>query len=431
NTEKAVEYLHLAGRQAVELSAFEEAISRFTRGLELVERLPETTERNERELLLQTARGLALAVTTGWGSPKTGDAYARGWKLCQQVGETRQRFMVLWGLLAIHLNRAEFKATRELGEQLLSLAQTGQDRALLLEANWGLGYTLYCLGEFTASLEHLERGIDLYDSKQHHSLSFLYGGFDPGVVCLCTAALVLLDLGFPDQALARLREAFLLGEELSHPFSLAILLYTACGLHRQRGEWRAAQEQAEALVALADEHGFALYSAVGTTERGLVLAGQGQVEEGIAQMHQGMDAARAVGERLKGPAYLSGLAEVYGKAGKAQEGLSVNARAMSALNKSGERHAEAEIIRVKGELLLLQSKDGEAEGCFRKAIEVARKQRAKWHELVASTSLARLWQKQGKKDEARKLMSEIYGWFTEGFDTAPLKEAKALFEELS
>ncbi len=257
------------------------------------------------------------------------------------------------------------------------------------------------------------------------------------MICRTDVNLALWSLGYPDQALRRSHEALTLAQELSHPFSLAIALCFAAELHQYRREGRATQERAEAAITLCTEQGFALWLATGTILRGWALAEQRQGEEGIAQIRQGLVAYRAMGSELARPQFLALLAEAYGKASQPEEGLSVLAEALAVVNKTGERFCEAELYRLKGQLTLQsqveshKSKVEEAEACFHKAIDIARRQQAKSLELRAVVSLSRLWQQQGKQEEARKLLSEIYNWFTEGFDTKDLQEAKALLAALS
>ncbi len=437
NTPKAVEYLQLAGQQAEQRSAYAEAISHLTTALELLKTLPDTVGRTQQELLLQTTLGPALMVTEGFGAPEVEKTYARARELCQQVGETPQLFWVLGGLWQFYLVRAEYQTARELGEQLLSLAQSVQDPALLLAAHRALGEPLFLLGELALARAHQEQGIALYNLQQHRSLAFLYG-LDPGVMCLNHAANVLWLLGYPDQALKRSHEALILAQELSHPLSLAAALYFAAGLHQFRREGQLTQERAEAAITLSIEQGFSHWMEGGTILRGWVLAEQGQGEEGIAQIRQGLAAWRATGAELARPYFLALLAEAYGKGGQTEEGLNVLAEALTVVDKTGERFYEAELYRLKGTLTLQSEVRGprseverEAEECFWKAIEIARRQQAKSLELRATMSLARLWQQQGKKAEAHELLSEIYHWFTEGFDTKDLQEAKALLEELA
>jgi len=250
--------------------------------------------------------------------------------------------------------------------------------------------------------------------------------------------------------LHRQREALTLAHELSDPFSLAVALGTAAVLHQLRREGHLARERAEALITLSTEQGIPFWGAIGTIQCGWARAEQGQIEEGITQIRQGLIAYQATGAELWRPHFLALLAEAYGKAGQAEEGLSALAEALALVDKTGERLCEAELYRLRGGLTLarsavrspapevtnspesrVQSPESEAEECFVTAIEISRQQQAKSLELRATTSLAHLWQQQGKTAEAHQMLSEVYNWFTEGFDTADLKDAKALLDELS
>jgi len=354
--------------------------------------------------------------------------------------ETPQLFPVLRGLLLFYIVRGKLRTAHEVAEQLMRLAQSVQNPALLVEAHYALGVTLFWLGELASARGYLEQSIALYDPQKHRPHAFLYGQ-DPGVICLSRVAWVLWFLGYPDQALKRIHEALTLAQKLSHPFSIAYYLTYAAWLHQFRREEQATQEWAEALIKLSSEQGFAYWLAWGTILRGWALAKQGQEEEGIAEMRQGLALSRATGAELARSHLLALLAEVYGEGGQAEEGLTLLAEAMEVATNSGERWPEAELYRLNGELLLTLSAENQAESasssdetgeaCFRRAIEVARRQSAKSLELRAVMSLSRLWQKQGKKDEARQKLTEIYDWFTEGFETTDLKEAKSLLEELS
>jgi class 3 adenylate cyclase/predicted ATPase len=436
NTEKAVEYLHLAGQQAVQHSANVEAIHHLTTALDLLNTLPDTRERAHQELTLHLTLGGPLQATRSFASPEVLATYTRARELCQQVGETRQFFSVLFGLRTFHHVGGEFLAARELGEQLLGLAQQEQDPALLQEAYRALGSTLFHLGEFGAAQAYLEQGLTLYDAQRYHSHVFLYG-IEPGVFGLSYAARVLWHLGYPDQALQQSEAARTLAQELSYPYSLAAARGSAAMTHQLRRESPLTQKWAEAAITLAREQGFPVWFGQGSVLQGWAQAEQGQIEEGITQIRQGLATHEAIGAGLLKSYYLVLLAEVYGKAGQAEDGLAALAEALTVVDKSGECFYEAELHRLKGELTLqsesqsLESRTREAEACFHKAIDVARKQQAKSLELRATTSLARLWQQQGKKDEARQLLAEIYGWFTEGFDTKDLQEAKALLQELA
>jgi class 3 adenylate cyclase/predicted ATPase len=436
--EKAVEYLHLAGQQAMQRASYAEAVRYETAALEQLTGLPDTRERAQQELTLQLALGVPLQAIRGFSSPEVKATYTRARELCQQGGEPRQLFPVLFGLRRFHHVRGEFLAARELGEQLLGLAQKEQDSALLVEAYRALGSTLFNLGEFGAAQMHLEQGLTLYDAQRHRSHVFLYGGIEPEVFGLCYAALVLWHLGYPDQALQKSKAARTPAQERSQAFMLAAARVLAALLHQLRRDRALTQEWAEAAITLAHEHGFPQWVALGTILRGWALAEQGQSEEGLTQIRQGLATNQATGAGIFHSYFLVLLAEAYGKAGQAEDGLAALTEALTVADNSGERFYEAELYRLKGELTLQQSSvpglesrvQKETEACFHKAIEIARKQQAKSLELRVVMSFSRLWQQQSKKDEARKLLAEIYGWFTEGFDTKDLQEAKALLESL-
>jgi predicted ATPase len=428
---QAIPYWQRAGQRASQRSAHLEAMAHLNKGLELLTTLPDTPERAQQELVLQTTLGPALMATKGYAAPEVEYAYARARELCQQVGETPQLFQALWGLWYFYLVRAEFQTAHELGEQLLRLAQRVQVQVLLLLAHRVLGQTLAFLGEFSTAQVHLDQGITLYNPEQHRSLASLYGQ-DQGVICRSWAALALWCLGYPDQALRRSREALTLAQELAHPFSLAYAICFAGMFCQLRREVQAAQERATAESALCAEQGFTLYMARGTILRGWTMAEQRQGAEGLAQMRQGLASYQATGAAVFRPYYLAFLAEAYGKVGQTEAGLTALAEALAVVDNTGERYWEVEIHRLKGELLLALSaeKHAEAEACFHQALDIARRQQAKSLELRAAMSLSRLWQHRGKRDEARELLAPVYGWFTEGFDTADLQEAKALLAEL-
>jgi TOMM system kinase/cyclase fusion protein len=428
---QAIPYWQRAGQRAGQRSAHAEAIAHLSKGLELLQSLPDTPERARQELGLQVTLGPALMIAKGWGAPEVEYVYARARALSQQVGESPELFPVLWGLWRFYLVRAEYQAARELGEQCLSLAQRVQDSALLLSAHLALGGTLYLLGELPPARAHLEQGLALYTPQEHRALAFRYG-LDLGVWCLSYVAWPLALLGYPDQALTRIREALALAQELSHPSSLAAALYYAALLHYVRREGPAAQECAEAAIALSRGQGFALYVALGTNVRGWALSVQGRVEEGMAQMRQGRAALQTMGATLWWPAYLAWLAEAYDGMGQAPEGLTVLTEALTIAHTTGERFWEAEFHRRKGVLLLALSAEqhAEAETCLHQALAIAHRQQAKLLELRAAVSLSRLWQQQGKCQEAHGLLAPVYHWFTEGFDTIDLQEAKALLDEL-
>jgi class 3 adenylate cyclase/predicted ATPase len=429
NTEKAIKYSQLAGERAVKGSANVEAISHLTTALRLLETLPDTPERAQWELTLQVSLGAPLIGTKGWAAPEVGKAYARARDLCRQIGEAPELFTILFGLWNFYLVRAEHRTASQLAEQFLGLAESAKDPGLV-EAHFALTNSSFCLGELVTAREHLDQAIALYDPEQHRSHAFLYGQ-EPGVTSLSWAAAVLWHLGYPDQALKRSDEALALARVVAHPFSLTFPLFFAAWVRSLRREWPLAEERADATIALSTERGFALFLTYGTLFRGWAQAEQGRVEDGIAQMRRCLTAMPDLGAEQGLPMVLSGLAAAYGKLRQTDEALALVAEALAMVERTGERFWEAEIYRLKGELLLDSKGSSEAENCFRHAIDIARRQSAKSLELRAAMSLSRLLQKQGKKDEARRMLAEIYGWFTEGFDTADLKDAKTLLEELS
>jgi predicted ATPase len=301
-----------------------------------------------------------------------------------------------------------------------------------LEAHEALGIIFFFLGDFATARMHLEQGSTPADPVIQRALGLQYG-LAPGVGCRAYAALTLWCLGYPVQAVQRSQEALTLAQTLAHPHSLAVAQQFAAFLHQRRGEVPVVQEQAEALLRLATAQQFPQWVGYGTFWQGWLLAAQGQYEAGMAQMHQGLAALLATGQTLARPFCLIPLAEAAGQAGQVAEGLRLLAEALAALGESGQGYVLAEAYRQQGALLLRQATPdaAQAEACFQQALEVARRQQAKSWELRAAMSLSRLWQHQDKRDEAYALLAPIYGWFTEGFDTADLQEAQALLEELA
>ena len=453
--EQAILYWQTAGEQAVRRSTHAEAISHFTTALTLLKTRPDTPERAQHELTLQLLLGMPMTQTIGYGVPEVEGIYARALALCQQVGDTPQLFPTLHGLYSFYSVHAELHTASEVSQQLLSLAQRTQDLLHLVQAHHNLASILCCRGEFVLALQHLEQGIAQYGSQQRLALATLYVGIDPGVACRYWMAWVRWHLGYPDQARKRIHEVLALTQELSHPHNTVVTLIFAATLHYFLREPQEVQKLAEDAITLATEQGFPLWLAFATMLRGWALTEQGQVVEGQAQLQQGLAAYQASGAELWRPSFLALLAQAYGRGGQIEAGLSALVEALETVPKTDERWYEAELYRLKGELLLAQESkeqrawsaeqesenpnpkfqildpESEAEACFLTAIEIARKQQAKSLELRAVISLSRLWQSQGKKAEAHRLLSEIYGWFTEGFDTKDLQEAKALLDQLS
>lgn len=296
-------------------------------------------------------------------------------------------------------------------------------------------------GKFQQSLTLAEQGFAFYDPHQHRAHTFLFGN-DSGVGIRAFVAWTLWILGYPDQSASKLNEALALAREIGHPFDTTRALFYAAMIAQLRREPRLVSERTETVMALAAEHGFELFSAWGSLLQGWVLAENGQVDKSLPQIQQGLLTLETIGSKVFQTYWLALFAEAYGKGGQAEKGLKMVTEALEMSTNSGEQWYEAELYRIKGELLLaqeglrpqvegLREKTEEAEGCFLRAIEIAQRQQAKSLELRAAMSLAWLWQQQGKTEEARQMLAEIYGWFTEGFDTKDLQEAKGLLEELS
>jgi predicted ATPase len=440
---QALPYWQRAGQRASERSAHVEAISHLTTALALLTSLPDGPERTQQELALLTALGVPLVLTRGHAAPEVETTYARARELCRQLGDAPQLFSVLLGLIRFYFHRGELATAHDLGEQLLRLAERLDDAGLRVRARMMLAEVLLWRGEFARARGHAEQGLALYDPQQHRDHVFRFGN-DSGVGCHVVGAMALWALGYPDQALRRSEAGLTLAQELAHPFTLGLALQYAARVHQLRREIAFIHERTEALIALATEQGFAMWTVRGPILRGWALAAQGQAADGLAQIRQGVATWQAMGSqtRMLHMTYDAALmASVYGQMDRPAEGLAVLTEALAHAHPTEERFYEAELHRLQGELLLQSGVRApksrgstphveEAEACFHQALESARGQQAKSLELRAAMSLARLWQHQGKRAEAHELLAPVYGWFTEGFDTADLQEAKTLLEEL-
>ncbi len=312
-------------------------------------------------------------------------------------------------------------------------AQEAHDPALLLLAESSLGHTCFYMGKFLSARKHLEMATSIYDPERHRPLVLRYLGLDAGVDCLIHLALSLWQLGYPDEALTQGDKAITLAQRQFHPHSTVFGKFFFGVLRQYQRDASAVEETMKGVVALSVEHGLNDWFAWATILRGWAVARQGRNEEGIEQMHEGQDALRSTGSEWLRPYLLYLLADACDEAGRFDTGLSALEEALGVTNQNENRTLEAEIHRLKGELLLRRDDSNfeKAQRCFQRAIDVARAQSAKSWELRATTSVARLLAKQGRSDDALAILAAIYNWFTEGFDTADLKEAKALLEELS
>jgi predicted ATPase len=328
------------------------------------------------------------------------------------------------------LVRAEHAAAQDIAMELLRSAERAGDAAGLVVGHRAVGIGLLWRGELVAARGHLERTLAVYDPERHRSLASVYA-YDPRLAGLAGLAFALFQLGYPEQAVARCRAAVEAAERLSHPAGLAYALFHACMLDQVRGDVPCVRQRAAALIGLSAEHGFAQWQAAGIAFGGWVVAEQGRAVEGIARIEQGIEAWRTTGATIFVPYFLGLLGTTHGLEGRAAEGLRFLAEALDAVNATGEHWFEPELHRLKGELLRLAGSDrGTTEASLLRAITIAREQNANLWELRAATSLAHLWSDQGRRAEAHDLLAPIYGWFSEGFDTPDLKEARALLQEL-
>ena len=428
-TEAAIEWWGKAGQRSLERSALVEAVEQLQKGLALVANLSEGVTRMQHELDLQIALGKAMIATKGYSAPETGEAFNRARSLCEQLDSPPQLVTVLHGQWVRVLLAGDLALARSRAEELLRLGMERNDPAWTVMGCRISGVTCCWLGESIAARDYLERGLSVYDSTDCSSYAELTVD-DTHVMLLSYLAWTLLCLGYLDQARAKREAALAEARFLSRAFTLAHTLSRATHAEAIVVGPSGALLHADEWVSLTERQSIGYYSAEAMIFQGWCLAMLGQNEKGITQLMRGLAAYRAHG-LLHLPTCLTLLANAYRNAQQPQDGLRQLAEAVSVTDKTQSRYYEAEMHRVRGELFLSMHDDGAAEASFRKAINVAQHQSAKTWELRASTSVARFWRDQGKPQQARELLAPVYGWFTEGFDTRDLKEAKALLEELS
>ncbi len=430
--ETAVDYWFTAGEHALRNSANVEAIRHLSQGLQLLETLPNTLDRKRTELRFQTTLGPAFLATRGWAAAEAEQAYRRAEVLCGELGDQSERFKIVSGLWVINQTRGDDRKGRELSDELFRIAEQQNDDALRLEARHSAWGRCTWTGEFAAAREHAERGLLLYNPAKHGTHHLTYVGHDPGVCAWAHSGLDLWFLGYPDRAAEDARQSVALAEQMAHPPTVAHALNYGVILHQLRRDKAMVQAWGERMALLAAEQRLALQEATATVARGWVLSTQGQAKSSLSELQQGLDACVNLGMRMFEPLHRALLAEAHLHAGEAQLGLDVLEEGLRFVSRSGLHFWESELLRVKGMLLAHVSPDGqyEAENCCQEALVVARRQRAKSLELRAAMSLARLWCDQGRREEARDVLGPIYGWFTEGFDTPDLQDAKALLDEM-
>jgi len=430
NASKAIHYLQQAGERAVQLSAYREATAQLTEGLTLLASEPGYPDRSRQELALQLTLGMAQVGLVGYG-PEAQKAYAKARRLAQELGETTELCRVTGELAILYYVWAEHQRARELAEQTLSLAKQTQEPLLAAMAHTYLGFILFALGEFGSARGHLQQVIEIYDPERHHRAFISLRGSDFGLSALAYYACCLWCLGYPDQAAGLSKRALALARELDHSFSLTdVLAYAGCVLNEMLQDVRPLAQSADELMRLATEK-VRGWLATATSLHGGALAMQGYLEDSIAEMRKGLELRQHGHEQCYETGCYCSLARAQLRAGHTEESLGTLAQALAQIEQTDERYTEAEIYRLHGVSLLTQGNEAEAETSLRKAIEIARRQGAKSWELRATTSLARLWRDQGRREEAQQLLAEIYGWFTEGFDTSDLVDAKALLDELA
>jgi len=427
---RASDYFRLAAQNAARIFANEEAISLSRRGLALLAKLPESPERTRTELELQVTLAFAVQVTRGFAAEETRANMARAQELCQGLGDTAQLFPVIFSFFAHYLSKADTKSAREAAEQLLSMARSANDSLLLVGAHSALGIVLNHQGEIVSAQAHFEELSKHYDPAKHASYVQFYR-LDPGVYARSEGVRTLWLLGYPEQACRQLEETLALARSLSSPQSLAFGLMFGAYHYQNLRQPEKTKEIAEACIALCNAQGIPLERAWAQGAYGWAMAELGQVEEGISQIRASLELQVSIGAEVAHPQFRAILAEVFWREGRIEEGLKSVEAGLGASRRHGERYYDAELWRLRGELLKLQGEVHEADSCFQQAIELAREQAVKSLELRAATSLARLWLQQGKRNEAHQRLGDIYAWFTEGFDTADLREAKTLLKELS
>jgi class 3 adenylate cyclase/predicted ATPase len=429
--ERAVDRWHAAGQQAAERSAYREAVEHLRKALEVLKLAGDADWCVRQEIRVQNALGVVLSAARGF-VPEVLEAHQRARELCRQVTDPEQLSRAIYGVWLFTQRQGKFKPSIALARELLAMVEQEQDSGLVLEAHHAMWTTGWHCGELETGRLHTEVGLQLYQPDQHHHLAGAYGGHDAGVCCRYASAMVALLQGYPDRAARRVHESLDLARELRHPFSHTLALEFIPFVHAFRREPAFVEEHVRSLIEISIEQRFPLRAAGGQLHQGWLLLTSGDAEQAIVQIGRGLAASEVLGSRMRHSYFLALLAEAYLRAGRHEESLSTVDQTLRFVRESGERWWEAEVHRLRGEVLLVRGDRArtDAEQCFQQAIGIARKQTARALELRAAMGLARLWREQGRRAEAYDLLAPVYGWFTEGFDTADLKEARALLEVL-
>jgi DNA-binding SARP family transcriptional activator/predicted ATPase len=431
--EQAIAHYRRAAEISQRVYANEETINLLNRALILLDTLPHTSHRDEQELALQTALGVPLVATKGYGATAVRETYIRALALCQQL-EKPASPPILRALAISYVVQPDLRQAYQLGEQLLKLARRKQDEMLLVEGHYVLGVVSFWRGEFAASREHLETALAHYGSQRRRTHLTMYTQ-DPEVICLSRLAWTLWYLGYPDQAVRKAQEALSRAQSLAHPYSLAYAHYFAIRVYGDCRDDEAMLAQIKATIDYSTKHEFFLWLWLATLLEGWILARKGNIKVGIEQMQRAIAKVREAGQNLTLPYNLALIARAYALTGEVEQGLSLMDEALTATEHSGEHWSEVELIRLKGELLLLHGEAvDEVAAHFRQAMDLARRQGAKSLELRAVTSLGRLWRSLGstaQKQEAQQMLQAAYDEFSEGFNTPDLQEARLLLQEMS
>jgi tetratricopeptide (TPR) repeat protein len=419
---KAVGYWLKAGQQALARSAMTEAVAQLQKGLAVLAGLPDDPWRQQQELDLQIALGPALAGKIGYSA--MGEPLARARALAEQLDRPEYLVPLLYGQWQYHVVRAEYKFALSIAEQL----EKRNDITTQLMGCHAIGLVRLCRGELIAARAVMERCRDLADPARRTAGVGI--NEDPYAATLANLAVTLAHLGYLDQARLQLREALSEARRLKHSLTLAIVLSfaTLVDLVIRSPELKS---HAEELLSISKEHGFPYYVSVALACRGSLLTELGQAQEGLTLIMRGLTEVRSAGALINTTLVFAQLAKAYAMLGRLVDGLNCLTEAAQIIERTDERIWEADVHRVRGDLLNAANDRAAAEQSYRQALTIARRQSAKLFELRATTSMARLWRDQGKRDEARDLIAPVYGWFTEGFDTLDLKEAKALLDELA
>jgi predicted ATPase len=432
--DKAITYWHLAGKSSVAKSAAREATAQLRRGLSLLDGLPETRERKQLELDIHVTLTAALMAGKGYANPEGVAALERANRLVTETGAvgTPLRFSVLYGLWVSNLTAGAIAAGLEHAANFLSIAQSQPSSGPLLVGHRILAQSLMYSGDYRAALAHFETAASLYRPDEHRDSAFHYGQ-DIGISAFVVLSWALWHRGYPDQSARAADRSLSYSRQLGHAHTLALALALAGMAAVFARDVATVYAYGNDCVAVASEHGFALWAALGRVLQGWAGAQRGEATTEIARIRDGLTAYEATGARLSAPLYLALLADALARAGKIEEALAALDDALAKAAASGARGWDAEIHRLRGELSgrLPYPDPAKAEESFRTALAIAREQGTRGYELRAATSLARLWREHGRREEAHDLLAPVHGWFTEGFDTADLKDAKALLEELA